>query len=274
MSGGGETGSLVMGTKPELYAAYLFTVSKWDGDLEVLAAARTPGYLAIGEEDSYYGSGPLKSAYAELCGIYEEQGLTEDEIDRLAVLDVRPGSYFTDRGYRDQHAGGQAFAHDEQVMGWVFRQGGGSNETTTMGTSDSPHPFKHIMDHAIGTVRRPPAGLSQCHRPDFGPQFGWLVPVPGLDQRQQLLVRHNAPLLLVVWSTAPPAAPVHLSFFAAHRYEWPQADVAPVQDSVGRLGVQLPIQQHIGNAVDRPPYLPGAGHLQPLGHCITPYRPR
>lgn len=118
MSGGGETGSLVMGTKPELYAAYLLTSSKWDGDLEVLAAARTPVYLAIGEDDSYYGSGPLKSAYAQLRELYEQKGLSEDEIDRLVVLDVRPGSYFTERGYQDQHAGGQSFAHDEQVMGW------------------------------------------------------------------------------------------------------------------------------------------------------------
>lgn len=221
MSGGGETGSRVLGTKPELYAAYLLTASKWDGDLEVLAAAKVPVYLAIGEEDSYYGSEPLKSAYAQLCEIYEQQGLTQDEIDRLAVLDVRPGSYFTERGYRDQHAGGQAFAHDKEVMGWLFHQGGGrtipeeleyvpegytnpaqhqgtlekleyqtwesfsyeehtqkltktawvylpygytdqqqynvlylshggwSNETTTMGTPDSPHDFKHIVDHAI-----------------------------------------------------------------------------------------------------------------------------
>ena len=125
MSGGGETGSLVMGTKPELYAAYLLTASKWDGDLEVLAAARTPVYLAIGEDDSYYGSGPLKSAYAELCGIYEEQGLTQDEMDQLVVLNVKPGSYFTERGFWDQHAGGQVFAYDEQIMGWLFRQGGG-----------------------------------------------------------------------------------------------------------------------------------------------------
>lgn len=125
MSGGGETGSLVMGTRPELYAAYLLTASKWDGDLEVLAAARTPVYLAIGEEDSYYGSKPMKSTYAELCGIYREQGLTQDEIDRLAVLDVRPDSYFEERGYRDQHAGGQAFAHDGEVMGWLFDQGSG-----------------------------------------------------------------------------------------------------------------------------------------------------
>lgn len=120
MSGGGETGSLVMGKQPELYAAYLMTSSKWDGDLSVLAATKTPVYLAIGEDDSYYGSGPLKSTYSQLRELYEQQGLTQDEIDRLVVLDVKPGSYFTERGFRDQHAGGQAFAHDEEMMGWLF----------------------------------------------------------------------------------------------------------------------------------------------------------
>lgn len=120
MSGGGETGSLVMGTKPELYAAYLMTSSKWDGNLEVLAAAKTPVYLAIGEDDSYYGSGPLKNTYAQLRELYGQEGLTQNEIDRLVVLDVKPGSYFTEQGYQDQHAGGQAFAHDEEIMGWLF----------------------------------------------------------------------------------------------------------------------------------------------------------
>lgn len=36
MSGGGETGSIIMGKRPELYTAYLETSSKWDGDLEIL----------------------------------------------------------------------------------------------------------------------------------------------------------------------------------------------------------------------------------------------
>lgn len=227
MSGGGETGSLVMGKRPELYAAYLMTSSKWDGDLTVLAEAKTPVYLAIGEDDSYYGSGPLKSTYAELRGLYEKQGLAGEEIDRLVVLDVKEQSYFTQRGFQDQHAGGQAFAHDETIMGWLFGARGGrtipeeleyvpegytnpaehpgtlerleyqtwesfsydshtqaltktawvylpygytadqqyhvmylshgswSNETTLMGTPDSPHPFKHIVDHAIedGKIR-------------------------------------------------------------------------------------------------------------------------
>ena len=120
MSGGGETGSLVMGKRPELYAAYLMTSSKWDGDLAVLAEAKTPVYLAVGEDDSYYGSGPLKDTYAQLQDLYEQQGLGAEEIDRLVVLDVKPGSYFTERGFRDQHAGGQAFAHDEEIMGWLF----------------------------------------------------------------------------------------------------------------------------------------------------------
>lgn len=85
MSGGGETGSLVMGKRPELYAAYLMTSSQWDGSLETLAKAGTPVYMAIAENDSYYGSGSLKEAYAKLHALYEKQGLSEEEIDRLLV---------------------------------------------------------------------------------------------------------------------------------------------------------------------------------------------
>lgn len=120
MSGGGETGSLVMGTRPELFTAYLATSSQWDGDLDVLAQARTPVYLAIGEQDSYYGSESFVRTYSALHTLYEQQGLTEEEIGKLIVLDVRPAEYFTRHGFTDQHAGGQAFAHEESVMGWLF----------------------------------------------------------------------------------------------------------------------------------------------------------
>lgn len=120
MSGGGETGSLVMGMRPELYTAYLMTSSQWDGDLEVLAQARTPVYMAIGEDDSYYGSSSLKEAYAELRELYLEEGLSEEEIENLIVLDLKEQEYFSEAGYSDQHAGGLAFAHDETIMGWLF----------------------------------------------------------------------------------------------------------------------------------------------------------
>ena len=120
MSGGGETGSLVMGTKPELFTAYLATSSQWDGDLNVLAQARTPVYFAIGAQDSYYGSDSFIAAYHTLHELYTAQGLTEEEITKLIVLDVKPAEFFTERGFRDQHSRGQAFAHEENIMGWLF----------------------------------------------------------------------------------------------------------------------------------------------------------
>ena len=79
MSGGGETGSLVMGTKPELFTAYLATSSQWDGDLNVLAQARTPVYFAIGAQDSYYGSESFIQTYNALHELYAAQGLTQKE---------------------------------------------------------------------------------------------------------------------------------------------------------------------------------------------------
>ena len=109
-----------MGKKPELFAAYLITSSKWDGDMNVLAKSKIPVYMATGENDSYYGSQPLKNAYAEIHSLYEKQGLSEKEIDRLLTLDVKEQEYFSSAGYSDQHMGGMAFAHDEEIMGWLF----------------------------------------------------------------------------------------------------------------------------------------------------------
>lgn len=106
--------------RPELYTAYLMVSSKWDGDLVILADAKTPVYMAIGEKDSYYGSAPLKDAYETLHGLYEGQGFSEDEISRLLVLDVKDQAWFSERGIGDQHGGGGAFAYEEGIMGWLF----------------------------------------------------------------------------------------------------------------------------------------------------------
>lgn len=229
-SGGGETMSIVMGKRPELFTAYLHCSSQWDGDYAVLAESRTPVYLVIGKNDEYYGSEPTQRAYDTLYGLYREQGLSEDEIGRLLVLDIKDPSYFTEKGMSNEHGGG-LFAGDEEIMGWLFSQtkrtalsgtipeeleyvpegyrqpaqhpgtlekleyqtwesfsyedhsqrltktawvylpygysadqqynilylshGGWSNEETLMGTPDAPHPFKHIVDHAIedGKIR-------------------------------------------------------------------------------------------------------------------------
>lgn len=121
-SGGGETGSVAVSKRPDLYTAWLMGSSQWDGDYDSIVNARIPVYLAVGEHDSYYGSGPLKKAYRELHRRYVKKGLSENQIDRLLVLDVKPASYFTSQGFDDQHAGGQLFARDKTIMSWLFSQ--------------------------------------------------------------------------------------------------------------------------------------------------------
>lgn len=122
-SGGGETMSRVMGMRPELFTAYLQCASQFDGDIEVLAKARTPVRLAVGVHDEYYGSQPSQEAYDRLRTLYRNQGLTDPQIDRILVLDVRPDSYFSSQGIDNQHGqGGHLFANDPDIMGWLFKQ--------------------------------------------------------------------------------------------------------------------------------------------------------
>ena len=119
-SGGGETGSLVMALRPELYAAYLMMASQWDGDLESLAKARTPVYMIVGEDDSYYSSLPIKMACAELREMYVHQGMTDAEIDDILVLNVKEADWFAQRGIADQHGGGMAFPEEPGLLEWFF----------------------------------------------------------------------------------------------------------------------------------------------------------
>ena len=119
-SGGGETGSLVMALRPELYAAYLMMASQWDGDLESLAKARTLVYMIIGEDDSYYGSESLKNAYARLHTLHEAKGLSDPEIDDILVLNVKEADWFAQRGITDQHGGGMAFPEESGLLEWFF----------------------------------------------------------------------------------------------------------------------------------------------------------
>lgn len=85
----GSTEALVMAKRPELFAAYLHVSSQWDGAYEPVVEARTSVYLFVGESDEYYGSQPTKTAYTALRDLYLAQGLTEDEITKLLVLDVK-----------------------------------------------------------------------------------------------------------------------------------------------------------------------------------------
>ena len=122
-SGGGETMSRVMEMRPDLFTAYLQCSSQWDGAYEPVAEARVPVYFVIGESDEYYGSGPSREAYDRLHALYTESGLTEEEIGRLLVLDIKDAAYFAEGGAPNQHGGGNLFARDPEIMGWLFSQG-------------------------------------------------------------------------------------------------------------------------------------------------------
>ena len=121
-SGGGETLSIVLGIRPELYTAALHVSSQWDGDLAVLADVETPLYLFIGEDDDYYGSDSIKETYAALSSLYRQKGLTEEAIDRLLVMDIKDAAWFAERNARSQHGGGGLAAREVDIMNWLFSQ--------------------------------------------------------------------------------------------------------------------------------------------------------
>ena len=121
-SGGGETMSRVMGLRPDLFTAYLHCSSQWDGTYAPVVESRTPVYLVVGEGDEYYGAEPSREAYDQLHALYQEAGLSEEEIGRLLVLDIKDADYFQAGGAPSQHGGGNLFARDPEIMGWLFAQ--------------------------------------------------------------------------------------------------------------------------------------------------------
>ncbi|PKL24352.1 MAG: alpha/beta hydrolase [Spirochaetae bacterium HGW-Spirochaetae-3] len=119
-SGGGETLSLVVAERPDLFTSALHVSSRWDGGFDRIVAEMTPIYFVIGEEDEYYSSRPASDAYGTLRAAYKKAGLSDRRIATLAVLDIKSGSYFAERDTTNQHGGGALFAYDETVMGWLF----------------------------------------------------------------------------------------------------------------------------------------------------------
>ena len=118
-SGGGETLSLVLSIKPELYTAALHVASVWNGEIEPIINAKIPIYFVIGENDEYYGSERISNTYLEIVEAYKKEGLSDNEISELVVLDIKPASYFNGN---NQHGGIGKVSHDKQIMGWLFNR--------------------------------------------------------------------------------------------------------------------------------------------------------
>ncbi len=119
-SGGGETASIAVSKRPDLFTAYLQVSSQWDGEFESVAKARLPIYIAIGRDDEYYGSNKSQSAYDTLYNLYKQENLTDSEIEKLLILDIKEKEYFTSRNVDNEHGGGGLFAEDKDIMSWLF----------------------------------------------------------------------------------------------------------------------------------------------------------
>ena len=120
-SAGGETMSQAVSMRPDLYAAYLHGASQWDGTYAPLAEQQVAVYIFMAEHDEYYGSEPSEDAYNNLRELYQKEGLSDEEIDDLLVLDVKDDSYFSDQGVTNQHGqGGGLFVEDDVVMEWFL----------------------------------------------------------------------------------------------------------------------------------------------------------
>ena len=52
--------------------------------------------------------------------LYKEQGLSDNEIIKLLIFDVKSQNNFANLGYTDRRIGRMAFAHNEEIMGWLF----------------------------------------------------------------------------------------------------------------------------------------------------------
>ena len=142
-SGGGETLSLVLAKQPELYTAALMCSSQWDGAYEPVVEIKTPVYFVIGESDEYYGSEPFKKAYQQIHELYKEQGLSESEIDKLVVLDVKDKDYFEGTPVTYQHGGGYLFCRDKEIMGCGIRH---AVRIAVIGLKDTPGVAFRLFD--------------------------------------------------------------------------------------------------------------------------------
>ena len=76
--------------------------------------------MVIRENNSYYGSTKTKSTYNDMHKLYKNFGLSEEEINKILILDIKPHEYFTSKGDNDEHSGCNLFAYESDIMNWVF----------------------------------------------------------------------------------------------------------------------------------------------------------
>lgn len=121
-SAGGETMSQAVAMRPDLYAAYLHGASKWDGSFEPVAKNGVAVYIFMAESDEYYGSQTAQNAYDGLNEAYQDEGLTESQIEDVLQLEIPDDEYFNSRGIYNYHGGANILFQDESILNWIIEK--------------------------------------------------------------------------------------------------------------------------------------------------------
>lgn len=121
-SGGGETMSHVLNTRADLFAAYVHVSSQWNGIYDDVIGNRLPVYVFMAASDEYYGAQKARDVRDALTTRYASEGLSDDEVDRLVVLDIPENSYFNRYGISYYHGGGAVAAEKREIIRWVLDQ--------------------------------------------------------------------------------------------------------------------------------------------------------
>ena len=79
-----------------------------------------PLIYIISQHPAYYPSISTPPAYHNLYELYRQDGLSDEEISQILVLDIKDADYFESQGVTVQHGGGNLFARDQEIMNWLF----------------------------------------------------------------------------------------------------------------------------------------------------------
>lgn len=121
-SAGGETMSLAVSMRPDLYAAYLHGASQWDGDFDPVAENGVFVYIYMAENDEYYGSQKARDAYNGLHDAYLKAGVSEDNMNDFIRLDIPDDDYFNSRGIYNYHGGGNIVFDNEDILKLIIQK--------------------------------------------------------------------------------------------------------------------------------------------------------
>lgn len=107
--------------RPDLYAAYLYGASQWDGDYSPIAKNGVAVYIFMAENDEYYGSERVWDAYNSLYDAYSEAGWSEEQIADVLQIQTPDDEWFAQRGITgNYHGGGNVVFGEDNILNWIL----------------------------------------------------------------------------------------------------------------------------------------------------------